>query len=270
VTIKELINKKNMARSKVKPFRRSPLRNLQDQISGAFNKFKEIDMNKNFGEDVSGQAIGNAFRNLKTDQFKNTYEDISNQYANIDETNFAEDLTVNTQAADFERDMARQSQANTMQNLQGAAGGSGIAGLAQAMANQGAKSARSISANLGQQESQVQMQRMAGKQDVQRRRELQMQGQGQAEMMKAQGAQVQQQMVADRETQMAQGQQQADMANQSMSMQVQQMKMQGASDARNAAMQQAQGEIAFLSGQQQAQWQQEQGDKNWGQRSFGW
>jgi hypothetical protein len=35
-------------------------------------------------------------------------------------------------------------------------------------------------------------------------------------------------------------------------------------------MQQAQGEIAFLSGQQQAQWQQEQGDKNWGQRSFGW
>ena len=260
-----------MARSKVKPLRKSPLRNtLQQQINQAFQGFKNVDASKNYGEDVRGQSIGNAFSGLGTDQFKNAFADIKNPYANIDETNFAEDLTVNTQAAEFERDMARQSQANTMQSLQGAAGGSGIAGLAQAMANQGAQSARRISAGLGQQESQVQMARMSGKQDVQRRRELQMQGGLQAGMARAQGAQAQQQMVADREMGIASGQQQAAMANQQMSMQVQQMKMQGASDARNAAIQQAQGELAFLSGQQQAQWQKEQADQNWGQRTFGW
>ena len=138
------------------------------------------------------------------------------------------------------------------------------------MANQGARTARSISANLGQQESQVQMARMAGKQDVQRRRELQMRGGMEADMARAQGGMQQQQMVAKREMGIASGRQQAAIATAQNQMQAQQMRLQGAADARNAALQQAQGELAFLSGQQQAQMQAEQADKNWGQRTFGW
>ena len=259
-----------MARSRVKPFRRSPLKNLNRDIKSAFDKFKGMDMSKNLAEGTTAYGVGDAFKDLGTDQFKNTFADIKNPYANIDETNFAEDLTVNTQAAEFERDMARQSQANVMQNMAGAAGGSGIAGLAQAMANQGARTARSISANLGQQESQVQMARMAGKQDVQRRRELQMRGGMEADMARAQGGMQQQQMVAQREMGIASGRQQAAIATAQNQMQAQQMRLQGAADARNAALQQAQGELAFLSGQQQAQMQAEQADKNWGQRTFGW
>jgi hypothetical protein len=86
-------------------------------------------------------------------EFKNPYENLDNYY---------EDLTVNTQAADFQRDMSNQQQANIMQSLKGAAGGSGIAGLAQAMANQGQIQASQISIGIGQQEQQNQMMSIKG------------------------------------------------------------------------------------------------------------
>jgi len=84
---------------------------------------------------------------------KDNYEqmDTSNPYANMENT--MEDLTVNTQQAQFQAQQNQQNQANTMQNMQGAAGGSGIAGLAQAMANQGAIQAQQASASIGQQEA---------------------------------------------------------------------------------------------------------------------
>ncbi len=84
---------------------------------------------------------------------KAAYEnlDTSNAYANLE--NKFEDMTVNTQQADFEAQQNQQNQANIMQNMQGAAGGSGIAGLAQAMANQGQMSAQKASASIGQQEA---------------------------------------------------------------------------------------------------------------------
>jgi hypothetical protein len=72
----------------------------------------------------------------------------TNPYANMQNT--MEDLTVNTQQADFLAQQQQQGMANTMGALQGAAGGSGIAGLAQAMANQ-------ASASIGQQEAGNQM-----------------------------------------------------------------------------------------------------------------
>ena len=88
---------------------------------------------------------------------KSAYEqmDTSNPYANMENT--MEDLTVNQQQAQFQAQQGNQQRANIMQNMQGAAGGSGIAGLAQAMANQGAKSTQQASASIGQQESQNQM-----------------------------------------------------------------------------------------------------------------
>ena len=86
-------------------------------------------------------------------EFKNPYENLDNYY---------EDLTVNTQAADYQKGMVQQQQANIMQNLKGSAGSSGIAGLAQAMANQGAMQAQQISIGIGQQEQQNQTMSMKG------------------------------------------------------------------------------------------------------------
>ena len=76
--------------------------------------------------------------------------DTSNPYANMENT--MEDLTVNQQQAEFEKQQQEQQRANIMQQMQGAAGGSGVAALAQAMANQGAVQAQKASASIGQQE----------------------------------------------------------------------------------------------------------------------
>ena len=75
----------------------------------------------------------------------------ANPYKDLENT--MEDLTVNTQQADFMAQQNQQNQANIMQSMQGAAGGSGIAGLAQAMANQGALAAQKSSASIGAQEA---------------------------------------------------------------------------------------------------------------------
>lgn len=68
--------------------------------------------------------------------------------------NVYEDLTVNTQAADFAAQQQAQGMANTMDQFAGAAGGSGIAALAQAMAGQQAINAQRAAVDIGQQERQ--------------------------------------------------------------------------------------------------------------------
>ena len=78
----------------------------------------------------------------------NPYADYQNQMAE----NVYEDLTVNQQQAEFEREQQEQQRANIMQGLQVAAGASGIAALAQTMANQGSLQARQSAASIGQQE----------------------------------------------------------------------------------------------------------------------
>ena len=80
-------------------------------------------------------GFGNAFQNME-----NTYED----------------MTVNQQQAQFMAQQNQQSQANTMQALRGAAGGSGIAGLAQIIANQSQLATQKASASIGLQEAQNQ------------------------------------------------------------------------------------------------------------------
>jgi hypothetical protein len=76
--------------------------------------------------------------------------DTSNPYAGME--NVYEDLTVNTQAADFTAQQQNQGLANTMGQFQGSAGGSGIAALAQAMAGQASTNAQRSSVDIGQQE----------------------------------------------------------------------------------------------------------------------
>ena len=74
-------------------------------------------------EERAAQAEFNAMK----DRYANL--DTSNPYENIG--NAYEDLTVNTQAADFAAQQSQQSSANIMSSLGAAAGGSGIAALAQ-------------------------------------------------------------------------------------------------------------------------------------------
>ena len=118
----------------------------------------------------------------------NIYANVQNQFSDMSTENFAEDLTVNQQQAQFEAEQGAQNRANIMQGMQGAAGGSGIASLAQAMANQGQMAARQASASIGQQESRNQQMKVAGAQDVQRRRELERQGEASAEGLRLGGA----------------------------------------------------------------------------------
>ena len=92
--------------------------------------------------------------NLEHSRMKEKYSqlDTSNPYAQLE--NPYEDLTINKQAAEFQAQQEQQAMANTMQQMQGAAGGSGIAALAQAMANQQSRNLQRASADIGQQERQ--------------------------------------------------------------------------------------------------------------------
>ena len=95
--------------------------------------------------------------------------EITNPYADLPTTfeNTFEDLTVNQQQAQFQAQQGAQARANLLSNLQGAAGGSGIAGLAQALANQQQLQGQQISASIGQQEAANQRLRAQGAQGVQ-------------------------------------------------------------------------------------------------------
>jgi hypothetical protein len=88
--------------------------------------------------------------------------DTSNVWAN--QENVYEDLTVNTQQADFVAQQQAQGMADTMGSLKGAAGGSGIAALAQSLAGQQAQNAQQASVSIGQQEAsnQAAERQMAG------------------------------------------------------------------------------------------------------------
>jgi len=102
--------------------------------------------------------------NARKAQFENL--DTSNVYAGLE--NVYEDLTVNQQQAEFANRAQQQSLANTMAGMQGAAGGSGIAALAQAMANQSSMNAERASVSIGQQERQNQMAQMQQESNLQR------------------------------------------------------------------------------------------------------
>ena len=101
-----------------------------------------------------GQAQGVA------DKTRKQYEDFefSNPFENME--NRFEDMTVDMRAAEFQTQQGQQQRANIMQGLRGAAGSSGVAGLAQALANQGQMQTQQIAAGIGQQERQNQMMSM--------------------------------------------------------------------------------------------------------------
>ena len=96
-------------------------------------------------------------KRVEMDRLKGIYSnlDTSNPFTNMENT--MEDLTVDTRAAEFQMEQGSQQRANIMQSLRGSAGGSGIAALAQSLANQGVLQASQVSTNIAQQERQNQV-----------------------------------------------------------------------------------------------------------------
>ena len=80
--------------------------------------------------------------------------DTSNPFANVQ--NPYEDLTVNLQQAQFESQQQQLGMATAMGQMRGAAGSSGVAAMAQAMANQQSINLQRSAASIGQQESRNQ------------------------------------------------------------------------------------------------------------------
>ena len=173
---------------------------MTGKVNKAFGEFGEIDTSQNlFAGAKNLMNIGDNFGGME---------------------NTMEDLTVNQQQAQFQAQQGDQQRANILGGLKSSAGGSGVAGLAQAMANQGQMQNQQISASIGQQESGNQM-------------------------AKAQQA-------ASIQQQQAQAAQATDIAMGQADMEAQKYKLQGAADARDLSLQQKQGELSFLAGQLQA------------------
>jgi len=122
---------------------------------------------------------------------ENQFGSLTNQYEGLENT--MEDLTVNQQQAQFEAQQFSQSQANIMDTMRGAAGGSGIGALAQTLANQGQLAAQRSSASIGQQEAQNQM---AAARQAGQLQQMEAQGASAIDMQRAQGAAQVDQMAA--------------------------------------------------------------------------
>ena len=235
----------------------------------------EADMDTSFGEfqDLKGLASENLWSGAKnmmniknnfggvTTDIDNQYAGLTNQYAGLQNRfagmeNTMEDLTVNQQQAQFEKEMAQQQQADTLSRLGGAAGGSGIAGLAQAMAGAQSQQRQQAGASIGQQESRNQM---AAAQQASQIQMAEAQGatgvdaaRMQAELAKAGGAQAAMQLGSQAELAQAQGLQQADIARGQGAMEAQKIRLQGAADARELQIGMQQAELSFLAGLKEA------------------
>ena len=197
---------------------------------------------------IAGSLIGGRARRREQQQAQaqlkkrmSAYENMqfTNPYENMQNT--MEDLTVNTQQADFLAQQQQQGMANTMGALQGAAGGSGIAALAQAMSNQQAQNLQQASASIGQQEAANQM--AAAKQGAQIQ---QLQAQGEAA--------IQDKEQARTETLLGMSQQRVAAANEARAQATQQLiggigSVAGAAASGIGGMMEAQGNLSpFMQG----------------------
>lgn len=139
---------------------------------------------------IIGSYVGSKKRKEARDKAQLAYDesmqayfdqDTSNLFANMENT--MEDLTVNTQAADFAAAQQAQGLSNTLGQLRQAAGGSGIAALAQSLANQQSQNAIQASASIGQQEARNQA---LAAQQAGRLQMTERQGEAQSRALKAQ------------------------------------------------------------------------------------
>ena len=138
---------------------------------------------------------------------QNAYANLQNPYENA--TNAFDNLTVNQQQADFQRRQNQQSQGDIMRQAR-AGGSGGMGGLVQMLSNQSIQAAAQSSASIGQQESQINMQRAQEDSRMQQQRlgaafeieKLQAQGEQQAEMTRLSGEDKLQQMQLGEQSQL--------------------------------------------------------------------
>ena len=105
-----------------------------------------------FGKDKKPSTpAGPSQAQLDLDKKMQAYQDY--EFKSI---NPYENMQVGLQAAEFQRDMQAQSQADTLQALRGAGGAAGAASLATAMSRQAAEKERVIAADIQQQEMDIQ------------------------------------------------------------------------------------------------------------------
>jgi hypothetical protein len=126
--------------------------------------------------------------------FENPYKNVQNAYTGMQ--NVYEDMTVSTEAANFQMQQGAQQRSNIMQGIRGAAGGSGIAGLAQALANQGILQARQVSTDIARQQKAIQAAKLG---EASRLQELERKGAAAAAMTRMGGEALVQQAEADRQ-----------------------------------------------------------------------
>lgn len=122
------------AKNQQKALSRRMFQSTEDQLA----KYSEEQV-------VQRELLETQKQRYKSFEFQNPYADMEN---------VMEDMTVDMRAADFQRQQGEQQRANILQALQGAAGGSGIASLAQTLAQQGQLQSQQIAANISQQERQ--------------------------------------------------------------------------------------------------------------------
>jgi len=96
-------------------------------------------------------------------------------------TNPYEDMTVNLQAAEFQRQQQAQEQADILASLQGGASGAGAAALATSLMRSSSQKQRQVAADISKQEQQIKMQKAAT--DVQLQQEKQRFEQGKLETL---------------------------------------------------------------------------------------
>lgn len=121
---------------------------------------------------IGGRARRREQRRARAElkQQRANYENFDFKDPSANLTNPFEDLTVNQQQAQFASQQQQQALAGTLGGLQQSAGGSGIAALAQTLAQQQSTNLQAASASIGQQEAANQMARARGQQTLEQQR----------------------------------------------------------------------------------------------------
>ena len=174
----------------------------------------ERDMSKSFEE----------FQGLKRGAGENLWAgaenliDVENYFGGLENT--MEDLTVNQQQVQFQRDMAAQQNVNMQRNLMEGGGSSGAATNAQVLSGIQSQQRQQLGGMIGQQESANQI---------------------------AAAQQAAQNQMAEAKALMS-----ADLASDQGAMEAQKFQLQGAADARELQIQMQQAELSYLAGLKEA------------------
>jgi hypothetical protein len=166
----------------------SPNKFLSFLTGGAARREEQYAANEDFDNQME------AWEDTK---MTNPYAGVKNPYADME--NVYEDQTVDLKAAEFQREQSQQNAANIMASMKGAAGGSGIAGLAQVLANQGARQAQAAAADIGKQE-QANQTRALGESG--RLQQLEREGEQKRDLMEREGERMVEQFAFDKQDKM--------------------------------------------------------------------